>query len=330
MARLPATLSASGGLQVEKVAGAWTFSPDWSVLSSEATIADPSTKEVWLRDTETDVYSTATLETLLGDAAVFPDGSDDFSATGGSNQILRQLTLGGPITVGAIPTFNGSYAGAVPASPGTATVVMHGDSSWAAVNLTNTVTGILPTANGGTNLDAGNSVAATFVSRSVVATGISGSTNNSSSGSGAFVDHTPTATIPANFLISGRVLRVTALFRFTTGSASPNMNFRLKLGSTVVGQYGPSTPVVNMTTRTGSVEFMVVSLAAPSGSSNTETTAIGNTNQFASTAFLNSIAQPVALATNGALTLTMGSQWDSAGTGTNTVTLMSLSVVALN
>lgn len=187
----------------------------------------------------------------------------------------------------------------------------------------------LATSSGGTALSAATSTAATFVSRAL-SVGSSGSVNDSSSGSGAFVNHTPTVSIPASFITTNRVLKVTAMFRFTTGSAAPSLEVRMRLGGTTVVQYGTTTPANSLTARAMANEFIVLGLAAPGASANTESLVQGNINLFSSTTILNSVAQPVALATNGALTLDIGTQWNSAGTGTNTVTLMGLIVEALN
>ena len=60
--------------------------------------------------------------------------------------------------------------------------------------------------------------------------GNNGTVNNSNTGSGAFVNHTPTFTIPANFMVAARAFRLTTHFQLTTGTTVPILAVRLSLG----------------------------------------------------------------------------------------------------
>jgi hypothetical protein len=61
--KLPATLTASGGLGVTKVGGVWTFSPQWQNLQliAPGVMLDPTTKEIWTRDPISNIYNRMTL-----------------------------------------------------------------------------------------------------------------------------------------------------------------------------------------------------------------------------------------------------------------------------
>lgn len=62
--KLPARLTASGGLAVNKTNGVWTFSPDWDELAQQS-IVDSSIHEVWIRNTQTGAYARATVAALF-------------------------------------------------------------------------------------------------------------------------------------------------------------------------------------------------------------------------------------------------------------------------
>ena len=158
-----------------------------------------------------------------------------------------------------------------------------------------------------------------------------GDTNNSSSGSGSFFSHANTYTIPANYLVAGKTLKITPIWSMTTGSAPPTMQWQIKAGSTVIStQTGTGTPGANLTGATGAFSFIIQGTAASGASVNVYTSPIATNNWQNGSLTPNNTAQPVALATNGTLTISLQSEWGSAGTGTNTMTLVSLMVEALN
>jgi hypothetical protein len=158
----------------------------------------------------------------------------------------------------------------------------------------------------------------------------SGDTNNSSSGSGAYKNHSLTYTIPANFLSARRTLRITIAVRTTTGSAPPIFSYRLLAGSTVLAEVTPGTPASSATNRTAGYIFLVQAVSAPGLTASVEVTTAGQTQAVNGTANANNTAQPVAVPTNADIVLTFATQWATAGTGTNTATLSQFIVEALN
>ena len=167
----------------------------------------------------------------------------------------------------------------------------------------------------------------------VLSVQLTGDTNNSSSGSGADYDHTLTYAIPAGILNHvGRTLRVTQTWYLTTGSSAPNLQYKLKLGSTTIfSNEGASAPGVNLTTRTFTITYdLFVSTAGASGA--VICAASGAFHAAAlNTSSTNGVAQPVGtFDTTGALTLTHTSRWATAGTGTNTIQLLAAKVEVLN
>lgn len=281
-------------------------------------------------------------------------GGGVFSFTGSPVTTTGTLGLAAAGTSGGIPCFSstsaiassvlqtanaimlGGGAGVCPSplgSLGTTTTVLHGNAAGAptfgAVSLTADVSGILPNANGGSNISAVTDVAATFVSRALCVLN-TGSTNDSASGSGAYVDFTPTCTVPANFLVANRALRITAHFRYTTGTVPPNLNIKLKFGATELCSDSATAPTGSQTNFQYGYMWLVQGTAAPSASSNVEATLVGSTNGIASTAISCNTTMPVALATNGSLAITIASKWSAAGTGTTNIKLSQLVVEALN
>ena len=161
--------------------------------------------------------------------------------------------------------------------------------------------------------------------------GNSGSTNNSNTGSGAFVNHTPTFTIPANFMIAARAFRVTAHMQITTGTAVPLLSHRISLGTTVIGTCGSTgAPGTNQTNVGFVIQWIFQATQAPSAASNVQCAVTTSPTGGANSAQENTTAMPVAVATNAAQALTIATEWATAGTGTNTIALNQFIVEALN
>ncbi|MGB6177049.1 MAG: hypothetical protein WBF43_12110 [Methylocella sp.] len=156
-----------------------------------------------------------------------------------------------------------------------------------------------------------------------------GSTNNSSSGSGAFVSHTPTFTIPANVMTAARAFRVTAHFQITTGSAPPTIAFRLSLGATAIYTSASSNPAANLTNGQFAVQWIFQATQAPGAAANVQCAAINQANGVGATG-VGLTAMPAAVATNASQVLTIATEWATAGTGTTTIGLNQLIVEALN
>ncbi len=187
----------------------------------------------------------------------------------------------------------------------------------------------LTTPSGGTGVNASTDVAATFINRALSVQN-NGDTNDSSSGSGAYRAYNLSYTLPANFLVAGRALRITAHFRVTTGGTAPILDIQLKFGGTVVAHYQPGNAIASVTNRQFGLQWVIQGTAAPSASSATETVAFGNSNNVGSNTTGSDTAQPVNLATNGTLAITIESQWATAGVGTNQLKLSQFIVEAIN
>jgi hypothetical protein len=160
----------------------------------------------------------------------------------------------------------------------------------------------------------------------------SGSVNNSGSGSGAFVVHTPNFTLPANFLANGKAIRITAAFHLTTGSAPPGFGVQLRAGSTVLAWADEpmnATLTANMANVQLSYQFVLQAIQAPGSAANCECTMTTNSNA-GTTSTVSDVAMPAALATNAPITLQVATEWASAGTGTNTLTLSQFIVENIN
>lgn len=222
--------------------------------------------------------------------------------------------------------FNNSPALITPAL-GTPTAVVL--TSGTGLPLTTGVTGTLPTANGGTNLTSATDVSASFIHRTLSCQN-NGSTNGSSSGSGAFVQHTPNFTLPANYLIANRALRVSTQFSFTSGSAPPTLDIQIRMGGVVVATFGPGTPGPSLTNNQFGVMWLIQGTSAPSASSGVFATIMGSNNAFASNTLTSTIANPFLLATNGTLLMETGTKWGSVGTGTTTIQLIQFIVEAIS
>ncbi len=159
--------------------------------------------------------------------------------------------------------------------------------------------------------------------------GNSGSTNNSSSGSGTYVNHTPAFTIPANFMTAARAFRLTAHFQLTTGAAPPTLSFRLSLGATVIYVSAFVASAVSVTNVQIALQWIFQATVAPGGAANVQCSAINQANGVGATA-IGLTAMPAAVASNAAQALTIATEWATAGTGTNTIGLNQFILEALN
>jgi hypothetical protein len=151
-----------------------------------------------------------------------------------------------------------------------------------------------------------------------------GDVNTSSSGSGADKDHSLTCSIPASFLTANTRLRICSQGKMITGSASPQLTLKFKLGATTIWSNGPFAVANNHTGDIGTACIDTHITAAPGASVATYSSG-GAVQCYQFTEGCNSTAQPVNLATNTALTLTFTSRWETAGTGTNSFTQNTMS-----
>jgi hypothetical protein len=133
-----------------------------------------------------------------------------------------------------------------------------------------------------------------------------------------------TYTIPANTLIANKGFKVSVAFQ-VTGQGTPTFTFDMLLGTTVVFT-GPSASVNFTSTGIGAI-FLVQGTAAAGASVNVNTGLIGS-GQLG-ILVRNTIAQPVAVATNAnkAVTFRLTCSTNTAG---NSVTLEQLMVESVN
>jgi hypothetical protein len=136
--------------------------------------------------------------------------------------------------------------------------------------------------------------------------------------------------VPANFLIANKLLRVTMSYEWTTTSSPPSFRLRMKLNTTNVYDNSALALAGSMTSRGAGAAFLIQGTAAPGASVNVETaiTSIGS-RIIGLTTEGNTIAQPVAIATNAAQTLQFSLQLGTATAG-NFVRLRQLIVEELN
>lgn len=87
----PASVTASGGLQVVKNNGAWTISPNFAGLTSisASSVADPSTQQVWIYKPSDNSYAVLTLAGL-GDALYKATSTTSFLIGTGSKVFTTQ------------------------------------------------------------------------------------------------------------------------------------------------------------------------------------------------------------------------------------------------
>lgn len=74
----PATVTATGGLQVVKANGIWTVSPDWSYLTLETTLPDAAGRQLWTLDPVSNTYYRLSVQALIDN---LPDGPAGTAAT---------------------------------------------------------------------------------------------------------------------------------------------------------------------------------------------------------------------------------------------------------
>lgn len=128
-----------------------------------------------------------------------------------------------------------------------------------------------------------------------------------------------TLTIPANFLVAGRSIRVEIAGTISTGSATPTLNVFVKLGATTITTSGAKAVPTSITTGDFYCVAVLTAQAAPSGAS----AVAGNisfifNNATATVSMVGSNATTNA-ATNGSLALDVQCT-TAAGTGTTVVT----------
>ena len=74
----PASVTATGGLQVVKANGVWTVAPDWTYLTLETSVPAPAARQLWTLDPATNVYYRLSVQALIDN---LPDGPPGTAAT---------------------------------------------------------------------------------------------------------------------------------------------------------------------------------------------------------------------------------------------------------
>ena len=78
----PATVTATGGIAVAKSNGIWRVEPDWSYLTLEVTVPNPSGRQLWTYDPNTGVYYRLSVQALIDNLPAGPPGSAATIAAG--------------------------------------------------------------------------------------------------------------------------------------------------------------------------------------------------------------------------------------------------------
>lgn len=136
--------------------------------------------------------------------------------------------------------------------------------------------------------------------------------------------------LPASYLTTNKVLRVTAIFQYTSSSSVPASTIKLKLGSTNVYSSPSAAGILssNITSKGVSMVWIVQGTAAAGASVNVEAGVLHGINSGA--AMQNNTATPIAaIATNGALIISVSWQW-AANTAGNNIILQQLIVEGCN
>jgi hypothetical protein len=142
-------------------------------------------------------------------------------------------------------------------------------------------------------------------------------------------DYTSLYTIPANYLITNKALRVSILFEVVSGSSTVTCINYLKLGSTKVAISGAAQDFTNSTTKSIMAIYTIMGTAAAGGS---VSVICGSTAPFTgnSGTGTNSTDQPVAaIATNGTLNIVPGITFSGTGS-TETVTILFATIEEVN
>lgn len=136
-------------------------------------------------------------------------------------------------------------------------------------------------------------------------------------------------TIPAGFLVANRVLRITLSLQHVTGVSSALLSNYLKVGTTKIAAVG-GTNQTDSVTRSAIFQFYIIGTAAAGASVSIEGGWVNTLQYGFNSGTLNTIPQPVAgIATNGPLAIVPGIIYSVTGS-TETLTLMTAMVEALN
>lgn len=139
-----------------------------------------------------------------------------------------------------------------------------------------------------------------------------------------------TYTIPTPKLATNKLYAVTFVIEMTTSATPATQRMKIKLGGTIVWDSTAITPTINCVTRSVSATFYIMGTAAVGASVNVQvggpSSTLSPTSPFG---VGNTINQPIALATNGDLAITLTLQFGAATAG-NSISLMQMLVEEKN
>jgi hypothetical protein len=168
--------------------------------------------------------------------------------------------------------------------------------------------------------------------------GSGGNTNTSTSGSGTDFVHNLACTLDAAMVKANGIINTCALLSVTTPAVAPQLLLKMKFCTVLGCASGTVTPLVAQasvsvninSTSNGWLCFKTVSRAAPGAAVNTDSSFITYPSAVSFSVDSNTVAQPVALNTSVAQSVSLTSQWlTNAGTG-STVSLNAMTVTVTN
>lgn len=142
----------------------------------------------------------------------------------------------------------------------------------------------------------------------IIATGVGTETKINDTASAQ--DFTSIFTFPANSIYTNKVFRLYVLIETVTGTSSVTFVNYLKLGATTIYTNG-ANDAANGQTRSAVLSFLIFGREAAGAAANVSTASA--MQSFSSATSLNQTNQPVALATNGTLALTLGVTYSGTG-----------------
>ena len=123
-------------------------------------------------------------------------------------------------------------------------------------------------------------------------------------------DFTSMYTFPANSIYTNKVYRVIVFIESVSGTSTVTYTTYLKLGSTKVYTHQGTIDLTNGRTRNITHSYLIMGRDAAGASANVSTSAVGLSLEAGQA---NSTNQPVALATNGTLTVNFGITYSGTG-----------------
>jgi hypothetical protein len=137
---------------------------------------------------------------------------------------------------------------------------------------------------------------------------------------------------PPNFLTAHKEVTVCAAWRVSTGTGTiPTLTIRLRAGTTVlVDPISAGTPSGGMANDGFMLCYMLHAASPPGAAASVYSYLLSRLGTLNTGFDRNNLTQPIALATNAAITLNWQTEWSDAGTGTNIVTLDFISGSARN